>query len=330
MKAAVLLAPEDLIMKDVEVPKIGADEVLFQPKQIGICGSDVTFYLGHRPVPYPFILGHEVVGHIVAVGAAVTKFKPGQRIIVEPNYSCGNCALCRIGRGNICPNKKSLGVNVPGCFSEFATAPAEFVWALPDNISDDDAATIEPQAVSVHALLVSGAKLGDTVAVVGCGVIGLLLIHAAVKQGVRVLAHDKFPRKLEMAERLGATVIEADDTAQLWHQEGVSTIYECAGVPASIELSLNAAPRGSQVVMLGITTNPASFVPIKIVREGIHIIPSLIYDHPGDFARTIRLVSNGTLTPSKIITDTVPFESLKRALQIACTGQSAKVITRLP
>jgi L-iditol 2-dehydrogenase len=109
----------------------------------------------------------------------------------------------------------------------------------------------------------------------------------------------------------------------------VTTIFECAGVPASIELSISAALRGSQVLMLGITTAPASFVPIKIVREGIHIIPSLIYDHPGDFARTINLVSFGMLSPSKIITDRVPFASVVEALKIACTGQSAKVITYL-
>jgi L-iditol 2-dehydrogenase len=329
MKAAVLFAPENLKMTDVEIPKLAADEVLFRPKIIGICGSDVTFYLGHRPVPYPLILGHEVVGHIAAVGEAVTKFKVGQRIIVEPNYSCGNCKFCRIGRGNICPNKKSPGVNVSGFFAEYAKAPAEFVWGLPDNISDEDAATIEPQTVGIHALVISGAKLGDTVAVVGCGVIGQLLIHAAVKAGVRVLAHDKLPGKLAMAERLGAHAIETEDAAPLWQKENVTTIFECAGVPASIELSISAAPRGSQVLLLGITTTPASFVPIKIVREGIYVIPSLIYDHPGDFERTINLVSSGTLSPSKIITDTVPFNSVEKAIQIACTGQAAKVITHV-
>lgn len=329
MKAAVLFAPENLKMIDVEIPKLGADEVLFKPKNIGICGSDVTFYLGHRAVPYPFILGHEVVGHVAAVGAAVTKFHVGQRIIVEPNYSCGNCPLCRIGRGNICPNKESLGVNVPGCFSEYAKAPAEFVWGLPDNISDEDAATIEPQAVGIHALLISGAKLGDTVAVVGCGVIGLLLIHAAVRAGVRVLAHDILPGKLAMAEKLGAIAVEVEDPAFLWQKENVSTVFECAGVTASIELSIHAAPRGSQVVLLGISTAPASFVPIKIVREGIYIIPSLIYDHPGDFARTINLVSSGTLNPSSVVTDKVPFNSISEAIRIACTGQAAKVLTQV-
>jgi 2-desacetyl-2-hydroxyethyl bacteriochlorophyllide A dehydrogenase len=330
MKAALLLGPKDLKFREMERPRIGADEVLFQPKCIGICGSDVTFFLGHRPVPYPFILGHEVVGHVVAVGEAVNKFAVGQRIIVEPNYPCGNCALCRVGRGNICANKKSLGVSIPGCFAEYATAPAEFVWALPDSIADEDAATIEPQAVSLHALLISGAQLGDTVAVVGCGVIGLLLIHAAVKQGAHVLAHDRVAGKLEMARRLGAVVPERTDTARLWNEENVSTVFECAGVPTTIELSLSAAPRGSQVVLLGITTTPASFVPIKIVREGIRIIPSMIYDHPGDFARTISLVASGTLRPSGVITDTVPFESIDRALQLACTGQSGKILTRLP
>jgi 2-desacetyl-2-hydroxyethyl bacteriochlorophyllide A dehydrogenase len=326
MKAALLLAPRDLKFGEVAIPRIGADEVLFQPKYIGICGSDVTFYLGHRPVPYPFILGHEVVGHVVAVGEGLTKFSVGQRIIVEPNYPCGTCTLCRAGRGNICPNKKSLGVSVPGCFAEYAKAPANFVWALPDSVADEDAVTIEPQAVSVHALLVSGARMGDTVAIVGCGVIGLLLIHAAVKQGVRVLAHDRIAGKLEMAQRLGAVVTEDVDTAKAWHNENVTTVFECAGVPASIELCLNTAPRGSQVVLLGITTAPASFRALKIVRDGINIIPSLIYDHPGDFKRTITLVASGTLRPSMVITDRAPFDSIGEAFQLACTGQSGKVL----
>lgn len=329
MKAAMLLAPEKLVLTETEAPKIEPDEVLFRPKNIGICGTDVTFFLGHRTMPYPFILGHEVVGNIVAVGDSVTKFKVGQRVIVEPNFPCLRCHFCWNGRGCICPNKKSPGVNIPGYFSELAKAPSEFVWAVPENISDNDAATIEPLAVAVHALMTSGAKLGDTVAVVGCGVIGLLLIHAAARQGTRVLAHDKIARKLEMAERLGARVVEGGDAAKIWEQENVTTIYECAGVPATIEMSLNAAPRGSQVVMLGISAEPAQISPIKIVREGIHIIPSLIYDHPGDFARTIKLVSSGALSPSKVVTDTIPFDSIEQALKMASTGQSAKVLTRL-
>ncbi|MBI4786517.1 MAG: zinc-binding dehydrogenase, partial [Chloroflexi bacterium] len=249
----------------------------------------------------------------------------GQRVTVEPNYPCGECVFCRTGRGAICPNKKSLGVNLPGCFAELFVAPAELVWPVPDSISDEGAATIEPLAVSLHALLLSGARVGDTIAVLGCGATGLLLIQAAVAQGVRVLAHDKFADKLEMARGLGAMVIESADIAKLWQDENVTTVFECAGVTSTVELALRAAPRGGQVVLIGLAASAASFVPLRVVREGIRITGSIIYDHPSDFARAIALVASGALHPSRIVTDTLPFDSMDRALQLACAGHSGKV-----
>ena len=325
MKAALLVAPGKIEIGDVPSPSAAAGQVLIRPTRVGVCGSDVSFYAGHRPLPYPALLGHEVVGHVVAVGDGITKVVVGQRVTVEPNYPCGGCMFCRTGRGAICPNKKSLGVNLPGCFADLFVAPAEFVWPISDSISDEDAATIEPLAVSLHALLLSGARLGDTVAVLGCGATGLLLIQAAVAQGVRVLAHDKFADKLEMARGLGAMVIESDDIAKVWQDENVTTVFECAGVTSTVELALRAVPRGGQVVLIGLAASAASFVPLRVVREGIRITGSLIYDHPADFARAIALVASGALRPSKIVTDTLPFDSIDRALQVACTGKSGKV-----
>jgi len=326
MKSALLLAPEKIEIREIDVPKLLENEVMLQPIRVGLCGSDISLYLGHRTPPYlPFTIGHELVGRVMAVAPGVTGLSVGQRVIVEPNYTCGNCRFCREGRGNICPNKKSMGVSTPGCFAEYATAPAEFTWPVPDAISDADAATIEPLTVSLHALLQSGARLGDTVAVVGCGVVGLLLIHVAVAQGVRVLAHDQFAEKLAMASQLGAEACADGDVAKLWANENVSTVFECAGATATVELALSAAPRGSRVMLLGLSTSPASFVPLKVVREGIRIEPSLIYDHPADFATSIRLVANKKLQPAKIVTETMPFDAIGRALQIASTGKSGKI-----
>jgi L-iditol 2-dehydrogenase len=326
MKAAVLLGPSHVEVRDVDAPTLSESEVMIQPLRAGVCGSDVSLYVGHRQPPYvPFILGHEVVARVVAVAPGVTKVAVGQRVIVEPNYTCGVCRFCRAGRGNICPNKRSTGVSVPGIFADYAAIPAEFTWPVPDTISDADAATIEPLAVSLHALLQSGARAGDTVAVVGCGVVGLLLIHVAVAKGVRVLAHDLFPEKLEMAVRLGATVSAAEDVAALWKEENVSTVFECAGVASTTELSIGSAPRGSTVMLLGLSTAPASFVPLRLVREGIRIEPSLIYDHPGDFTMAISLVAERTLAPASIVTDTMPFGSIGPALEIARTGKAGKV-----
>ncbi len=326
MKAALLMSPEQIVMGDTPAQPPASDEVIIQPALAGICGTDVSFFVGRRVVPYPFILGHEVLGRIVAVGSRVVRLKVGQRVIVEPNYPCGSCQLCLKGRGAVCARKNSMGVNVPGCYAENVSAPAEFVWPLPEAISDEDAVTIEPLTVSLHALLQSGARAGDTVAVLGCGVVGLLLIHAAVAMGVRVIAHDRFAEKLEMARRLGAVQIpEGRDAAQAWQDENVTTVFECAGASATVELALEAAPRGAQVIILGLSSSPAKFLPMRIVREGINIHTSMIYDHPADFAHAIDLVARGMLHPACIVTHTFPFDSIDRALTIAATGEAGKI-----
>lgn len=325
MKAGLLLAPETVEIRNVSQANPVPGEVLIRPSRAGICGSDLAFYRGYREVPYPHILGHELVGEVSAVAADVTKFRVGERVVVEPNYPCGVCRFCLSGRGRICPNKKSMGVNLPGCFADYVAAPAKFVWAVPDQISDQDAATIEPLAVVLHALAQSGACMGDTVAVVGCGSIGLLLIHAAVRQGVRVLAHDKVPEKLQQAEHLGAIVSQTEDEAKYWAENDVSVVFECAGSAKAVELCLNAVPRGGRVLLLGIGNAPASFVPFHFVRDGIQLRSSLIYDHPVDFSRAIALVSAGHLQPSCVVTETIPFESVGHALKLASTGTVGKV-----
>lgn len=330
MKAALLYEPKKIEISEVDAPHLGEDELLIKPKYVGICGSDVSLFAGHRTAnAYPLLPGHEVVGYVTAVGENAKHFNIGQRVIVEPNYNCGVCTFCRNGRGNICPNKESLGVNIPGCFAEQFVAPAEFVWSVPDSVSDEDAVTIEPLAVSLHALWQSEARIGDTIAVLGCGATGLLLIQAAIAQGMRVFAHDKLEGKLELARKLGAKVDQNQDIAKLWQDEGVTTIFECAGVTSTVELAFSAVPRGGQIVLLGLSTSQASFVPLKFVREGLRVIGSIIYDHPNDFAKTIALVGNGVLSPKSIVSHTFPFREISQGLQLASTGESGKVLIKM-
>ena len=325
MRAALLVGPEKTIIDEASEPRLAPGEVLIQPTLAGICGTDISFYMGHLTVPYPFVLGHEMVGRVVAVGN-VSKFRVGQRVIVEPNYPCGVCRLCVAGRGAICAQKKSMGVNIPGCFAQRAAAPAEFVWPLPDSISDRDAATIEPLAVSMHGLLQSGARAGDTVAVLGCGVVGLLLIHAAVSAGVRVIAHDRVADKLAMARMLGAAItLEIGDVAALWQAQEVSTVFECAGASETVELALKTAPRGAQVILLGLASTPVSFVPMRLVREGINLHTSMIYSHPADFKYAIDLVAKGTLHPESIVTHTYALEKIGEALKLGSAGGAGKI-----
>lgn len=326
MKAGLLTAPEKIEISEVAVPRLGPDEVMIRPSIAGVCGTDISFFLGHRVVPYPFVLGHELVGTVIELGANVTKLRVGQRIIVEPNYPCGSCPLCRSGRGAVCAGKRSMGVNIPGCFAAQTAAPAEFVWPVPDSISDQDAATIEPLAVSVHGLLQSGVKAGDTVAVLGCGVVGLLLTHAAAASGVKVIAHDRVAEKLAMARELGAaSASEVKDVEALWQNENVCTVFECAGASATAELALKFAPRGAQVILLGLASTPVSFLPMKLVREGINLRTSMIYDHPADFKYVIDLVAGGSLNPARIVTHTYKLENLGEALRFGGTGQAGKI-----
>jgi 2-desacetyl-2-hydroxyethyl bacteriochlorophyllide A dehydrogenase len=330
MKAAMLYEPKRIQIDEINVPRPGSEDVLIKPKVAGICGSDVSLFTGHRvPDSYPLLLGHEVVGIVVAVGESVGHIKVGQRVVVEPNFTCGECSYCRSGRGNICPNKKSLGVTISGCFAEQFVAPAEFVWAIPDSISDEDAVTIEPLAVSLHALWQSGAQIGDTVAVIGCGATGLLLIQAAISQGIRVLAHDKMHNKMIMAEELGALVQQVSDISELWRNEEVKSVFECAGAVTTVELALNSAPRGSQVILLGLSTGQASFTPLRFVREGLKVSGSITYDHPDDFARTIALIEKKVLSPSKIISNFFQFKEIGNAFAVASTGEASKVLLKM-
>ncbi len=155
--------------------------------------------------------------------------------------------------------------------------------------------------------------------------IGLLLIHAAVRQGINVLAIDKTESKLQLAGRLGAVPCQSNELQDFCQKESVSTLFECAGATATVELALTSAPRGARVILLGLSSSSASFVPLRLVREGVRVDGSMIYDHPADFARSIALVKKGILRPSCIVNDTFQFNAMSNAIELASNGNAAKV-----
>jgi len=330
IRAAFLESAKKITIHETFVEDIGPNQVLIRPILTAICGSDVSFFEGHRvPAAYPIILGHEVIGNIVAVGDNVKAMTIGQRVIVEPNYPCGTCRFCQTGKGNICPNKKSLGVTLPGCFAELFNAPAEFCWPIPDSIPNEEALLIEPLTVSLHALWQSEVKEGDAISVLGCGSTGLLLIQAAKQQGVKIFAHDKVKRKLAMAHQMGAEVSDNQDHARLWQEGNVSTVFECAGSAITVGIALNSAPRGSQIILMGLSTSLANFQPLRFVREGLRMNGSLIYQHPNDFKKAIDMVEKGILSPKLIIADTFPLEKIQEAMLVASSGEAGKVVIKM-
>ncbi|QJW90906.1 alcohol dehydrogenase catalytic domain-containing protein [Spirosoma taeanense] len=334
MRAGVLTAPGAIAIRQQTIPEPGPGEVRIRMKAVGICGSDVSIFQGHRPdLLFPLVIGHEGLGYVDKTGEGVSQLQVGDRVVIEPNFPCGHCDFCWQGRGNICPNKRIFGVRETGCFADYALAPEHFVWRVPDAVSDDDAVVIEPTAVALHTLFTSPARPGDPVAVVGMGAIGLLVAYLAVRMGYKVLAYDRVQEKVDRAVELGAVPVDASTTtaqiAQIWKDASVHTVFECAGAAPAFTMALEAAPRGSYVVVAGLADGLSNLSEFSITRQGITILTSIIYDHPVDFRRTIALIESGFLRPGQIISAKESFDRLPNALEMACRGQHAKIVLSL-
>lgn len=331
MKAAFLESPKNIILRDIDIPEPKTGEVRIKLSKVGICGSDVHLFLGHRALAKPTVIGHEGYGFIDKIGEGVTGRMLGERVVVEPNIPCHQCKYCLSGRGYICPNKRVVGLNENGCFAEYVCLPSDFCWTIPDDITELDAVCIEPMAVGVHALFASSAKPGDAIAIIGLGAIGLLLSHLALRLGYVVFVSEINEQKLQKAVDEGALAAQGDAQAlnALWEANSVVAVFECAGSAATATLAAAAAPRGAEIVLVGLSTNQASFTPLKIAREGITIVPSIIYHHPTDFRRTIQLIQRKIISPSSIISSFAALDDLQTAMERAASGNESKIIVTI-
>ena len=213
MKALLLEEYKKLTVTDMPQPKCGDHDVLVQIKACGICGSDIHGFDGSsgRRVP-PLIMGHEAAGVAAKTGTAVSSVKEGDRITFDSMVSCGECYFCKRSEKNLCENRRVLGVSCEdyrqhGCFAEYAVVPEHIVYPMPDNLPFEHAAMIEPVSVAVHAVKRTPIAKGDTAAVVGAGMIGLLVVQALKAAGCsEVIAVDLADEKLKLAQTLGATL----------------------------------------------------------------------------------------------------------------------------
>jgi L-iditol 2-dehydrogenase len=337
MKAAVLNTPNYITVQNLDIPEPEYGEVRIKLSQVGICGSDVHLFLGHRQLDKPNIIGHEGLGYIDKIGEGVTGRSVGERIVIEPNIPCRKCKYCYSGRGNICVNKRVIGVNEPGCFGEYVCIPSDYCWSLPVGVSDEDAVIIEPMAVAYHALFASKAKPGDAIAVIGLGAVGLLVSHLALAMGYKVYVNELDTDKTKIATDQGAIAVECGGTleeqisilSRTWLENNVSAVFECAGSATTASLATAAAPRGSEIILVGLSEKEATFRPLKIAREGITIVPSIIYDHPFDFQRVINLIEAKKIAPSHIISSYISLQEIEKGLLLAANGKESKVIVNI-
>ncbi|MBS3812900.1 galactitol-1-phosphate 5-dehydrogenase [Candidatus Bipolaricaulota bacterium] len=341
MKRARLTAIEELTFEDVDKPSPEEREVTIEVKVCGICGSDVHTFQGKHPFVHPpIVLGHEFSGVVDEVGDRVDNFRPGDRVTVEPNLPCGACYNCRHGRYNICENLQVIGnVGYDGAFAEFITVPADRVVPIPDGITYDQAALIEPAAVGVHGVRASEGEIGDRVIVFGAGTIGLSILSSVRAAGAKqVVVSDLSDYRLKIAEELGGDVTynpsrSARDLEDLvldtFDGSKADIIYDCVGVEETINEAISVARKGSQIVLLGVPEGNLNVNMAFLQDRELEIKGSLMYVRK-DFHEAIELIHGGKFKVDKLITHRFSFDELERAFQLAIDetkmGEKMKIL----
>ncbi|MBL7140073.1 MAG: NAD(P)-dependent alcohol dehydrogenase [Planctomycetes bacterium] len=328
MKALVLHAVRDLRVDEWPEPEAGPGQVKVRVRAVGVCGSDVHYYthgrIGDQVVREPMIVGHEGAGEIVDLGDGVTGLKVGQRVTLEPAHSCGQCEWCRTGKPNVCPNVKFCSTPPNnGLMCEFAVLSAEQCIPIPDALSFEEAAMLEPLQVSVHAANLVGVVPGETAAVVGAGCIGLGCMEMARAGGAsRIIVTDKLGYRLDLARDLGAdetvNVSEedpADAVLRLTDGRGANLVFECTNKAAGAPQAYDLAGIGGRVCLVGIPEEDEICVDshrprrkelrVQYVRRSRHAAH-----------QAITLVANGQVDVARWVTHRVGLAEAKKAFEM--------------
>jgi len=330
MKAAVLHGVNDVRIENVPAPKLEHDDdVLIRVRSVGVCGSDVHYFregrIGNFVVEAPLILGHECAGDVVQVGPAVKTLRPGDRVAVEPGVPCRKCEFCRTGRYNLCPDVAFLATPpVDGAFCEFIVSPADFAFKLPDSLTFQEGAMMEPLAVGMYATQRGGVGLGDTVVVLGTGPIGLMTLQAAKARGATtIITSDLQPIRIEAARKLGAThaldAAEVDVLEAVWQitdGRGADVVFECAGAVPTIQMSLKLAKNGGRVILVGLPS--ADQIPLSmpdlLARE---LDVGGLFRYANVYPDAISAVAAGLIDVKSLITHSYDLDHTQDALTFA-------------
>ena len=335
MKASVLFGPKDLRITDFNEPPLLDNGVKVAVAYCGLCGTDFHKFMGKagsRPVVYPVPLGHEISGVVVEVGKNVTEFKKGDRVTVDPNWSCGNCYYCKNGKRHLCSNSKGV---VKG-LAEYVCPPKENVYLIPDSLSLKDAALTEPLSCCLHGVDLLNVKSGETVAVIGLGAIGALMVQILKSTGVgKIIAFDANEEKRKIAKDLGVYAFinpiteNVEETIKNVGVECVDKVIECGGIPATASLALNVAGRGATVVLFGVSDSNA-ILPIKwydaFTKE---LIIKTSYINPNTTQRAIAMLSNGIINADKAISAVISMEEVIEEISTRALSSKGKVIVKV-
>lgn len=323
MLQQVMTAPGEIMFREVPVPEPKKGEVLIKIMKIGVCGSDIHVYHGEHPfTKYPVTQGHEVSGEIVKVGEGVEGFAPGQKVTIQPQVVCGKCYPCRHGKYNLCEELKVMGFQTTGVASHYFAVDAAKVTPLPEDLSFDEGAMIEPLAVAVHAVRQAGDVRGLKIAVLGAGPIGILVAQTAKGMGAdSVMITDVSDIRLAKAKECGVDFCVNTKTKDFgeamvenFGPDKADIIYDCAGNNITMGQAIKYARKGSTIILVAVFAGEAKVDLAVLNDHELDLNTTMMYRNE-DYIDAIRLVNEKKVVLSPLISKHFAFRDYLKAYQ---------------
>ncbi len=337
MKAAIFhAANQPLSVEEIPTPTPGAGEVLVKVAGCGVCHTDLH-YIDHGVPTFkkpPLVLGHEVSGTIAGLGAGVSQWKEGSRVLLPAVYGCGQCAMCRTGRENICEKMMMFGNNVDGGYAEYMLAPAKDVIALPDELPLIESSIIADAVTTpYHAVVNRGqVKPGDNVVVIGCGGIGLNLVQVAAAMGAKVIAVDVIDSKLDWAKKLGAqatinakNIERIDKEVRKLTGGGADIGFEAIGNPTTQAQTFACVRTGGRFVAVGYSDKPMALDVSRVMYREMDIVGSLGC-RAVDYPRVLELARQGKIKVKELVTAQFALNDINAAFDTLRHGEGIRSV----
>lgn len=329
MRVLRLHGPKDLRMHDEPVPQPGRGEVRLRITSVGVCASDLHYYrdakIGSTAIEEPLVIGHEAAGVVDALGEGVTSLSVGDKVAIEPAKPCGKCEYCMQKHYNVCPNVEFFGTPpINGCLREYIIWPAELALKVPDSMTADEAAMVEPLAVGIHAVKLAELRQGMTLAVLGAGAIGLSVIQAAKVAGVeRVIVSEPVKERRELALELGASdaidpsaTDAVDEFLRLTSGRGVDVVIECTGSDEAVRDCSRIVRVLGRVVIVGIPDGEDyTFEASPARRRELSVTFCRRSNLTAEIA--IEWISDGKIDGACLATHHFPLEAADKAMEFA-------------
>jgi len=323
-------------MEDIDRPAVGHNDVLIRVRRSAICGTDIHIYQwdewAAKTIPVPLAIGHEFTGEIAEIGSEVVGFEIGDRVSAEGHITCGVCRNCRAGRRHLCMNTRGVGVNRPGAFADYVAVPAFNVFKLPDAITEEIAAILDPLGNAVHTAL-SFDLVGEDVLITGAGPIGIMAVAVAKYAGARhVVITDVNDYRLSLADRLGATRTLnvkrdsiTDTMRELGMTEGFDVGMEMSGNPQAFRDLLKAMHHGGKVALLGIPPAETAIDWNEVIFKGLVLKGIYGREMFETWYKMASMLQSG-LDVSPVITHRFPAADYEEAFKLMASGESGKVL----